>query len=88
MSQIEVITGEASKRYAQALLDLACESKSLKIIENDISKLKKILLESNDLQKAISSPVIDVEKIKGVKKITNYITKSMWCQDSHHNIFY
>ena len=25
--------------------------------------------------------VIDVEKIKGVKKITNYITKSMWCQD-------
>ena len=32
--------------------------------------------------------VIDVEKIKGVKKITNYITKSMWCQDSHHNIFY
>jgi ATP synthase F1 delta subunit len=62
LSQIEVITGEASKRYAQALLDLACESKSLKIIENDISKLKKILLESNDLQKAISSPVIDVEK--------------------------
>ena len=32
--------------------------------------------------------VIDVEKIKGVKKITNYITKSMWHQDSHHNIFY
>ena len=32
--------------------------------------------------------VIDVEKIKGVNKITNYITKSMWCPDSHHNIFY
>lgn len=62
MSQIEVITGEASKRYAQALLDLACESKSLKIIENDVGKLKTILLKSNDLQKAISSPVIDVEK--------------------------
>jgi F-type H+-transporting ATPase subunit delta len=62
VSQIEVITGEASKRYAQALLDLACESKSLKIIENDVEKLKTILLKSNDLQKAISSPVIDVEK--------------------------
>ena len=62
MSQIEVITGEASKRYAQALLDLACESKQLKIIENDVANLKTILLKSKDLQKAISSPVIDVDK--------------------------
>jgi F-type H+-transporting ATPase subunit delta len=62
VSQIEVITGEASKRYAQALLDLAFDSKSLKKIENDVSILKSILIESNDLQKAISSPVIDVEK--------------------------
>ena len=32
--------------------------------------------------------VIDVEKINGRSQITNYITKSMWHQDSHHNIFY
>ena len=62
MSQIEVITGEAPKRYAQALLDLAFDSKSLKKIENDVSILKSILIESNDLQKAISSPVIDLKK--------------------------
>ena len=35
-----------------------------------------------------SKAVIDIEKIKDVKKITNYITKSMWRQDSHYNIFY
>ena len=32
--------------------------------------------------------VIDEKKINGRSQITNYITKSMWHQDSHHNIFY
>ncbi|MFQ3350471.1 MAG: hypothetical protein ACI87X_001270, partial [Candidatus Arcticimaribacter sp.] len=41
-------------------------------------------LTREDLAKPLNinpKAVIDVEKIKGVKKITNYITKSMWCQD-------
>jgi len=48
-------------------------------------------LTRDDVAKSLNinpKAVIDVEKIKGVKKITNYITKSMWHKDSHHNIFY
>ena len=61
MSQIDVITGEAPKRYAQALLELAVEAKSLKTVEKDVKTLKAILAKSEALTQMASSPVIAVE---------------------------
>jgi len=61
VSQIDVITGEAPKRYAQALLELAVEAKSLKTVEKDVKTLKAILAKSEALTQMASSPVIAVE---------------------------
>ena len=61
MSQTDVITGEAPKRYAQALLELAVEAKSLKTVEKDVKTLKSLFGKSDDLAHMASSPVIAVE---------------------------
>jgi len=61
VSQPDVITGEAPKRYAQALLELAEEAKSLKKIEKDVKTLKVLFGKSDDLTRMASSPVIDLE---------------------------
>ncbi len=58
MSETEVITGEAPVRYAQALLELAEDAKSLNSIEKDMKLLKSILVSSQDLQTMIVSPVV------------------------------
>lgn len=62
MSETEVITGEAPIRYAQALLELAEESKALASVEKDMKSLKAILNGNSDLQSLISSPVFTVEE--------------------------
>lgn len=61
MSQLDVITGEAPKRYAQALLELAEGAKSLKTIEKDVKTLKGIFAKSDDLSRMVSSPVIALD---------------------------
>jgi len=61
VSQSDVITGEAPKRYAQALLELAEESKSLKSVEKDVKTLKGLFAKSADLTAMASSPVIDMD---------------------------
>ena len=48
-------------------------------------------LTREDIAKSLNinpKAVIGIEKIRGRRNVTNYITKSMWHQDSHHNIFY
>ena len=49
VSQSDVITGEAPKRYAQALLELALEAKSLKTVEKDVKTLKGLFSKSEAL---------------------------------------
>ena len=70
MSNTEVITGEAPSRYALALLELAEESKSLKVIEKDAKALKAAFTKSVDLQRLASSPVFSVaEKIAALTAV-------------------
>ncbi len=61
MSHKDVITGEAPRRYALALLDLAEESKSLKIVEKDLASVKDMFAGSEDLRRMAASPVISAE---------------------------
>ncbi len=65
MSDGIAITSEAAKRYASALLQLAEEAKSLKLVEKDLKSLKSIFAKSADLLAMASSPVLaDAEKAK------------------------
>lgn len=61
MSDTDVITGTAPIRYAQALLELAIEAKSLKKVEKDLISFKKIYAASDDLQRLATSPVFAID---------------------------
>ena len=61
MSQTDVITGEAPKRYAQALLELAEDAKLLKSVEKDVKKLKGLFSNSNELSRMAGSPAIALD---------------------------
>ena len=61
MSTQDVITGEAPRRYAHALLDLAEESKSLKTVEKDLKSIKKMFTDSADLRALVTNPVFATE---------------------------
>lgn len=61
MSETEVITGEAPIRYAQALLELAEDAKSLSAIEKDVKSLRAMFADSSDLTALIDSPVFTTE---------------------------
>jgi len=61
MSQTDVVTGEAPKRYAMALLDLAPNATALKSLEKDLKAVKKMFASSEDLRRLASSPVFATE---------------------------
>lgn len=61
MSNPDIITGEAPGRYASALLDLAEEAKSLKTVEKDLAKLKKIFAGNADVSRMAANPVFATE---------------------------
>ena len=61
MSDTEVITGEAPARYAQALLDLAEDAKSITRVEKDLKSFKKMYDSSVDLKRLAASPVFGAE---------------------------
>jgi len=61
VSDSDVITGEAPARYAQALLELAEEAKSLKKVETDLKKLGGLFGKSEDLRRMAASPVFSNE---------------------------
>lgn len=52
---------EAAARYAQAVFDLAKESKALEAVEADFAKLAQAWKESADLRAAARSPLIQPE---------------------------
>ncbi|PHS76566.1 MAG: F0F1 ATP synthase subunit delta [Robiginitomaculum sp.] len=67
MSNAIAITSEAANRYASALLGLAEETKSLKVIEKDLRSLKAMFTTSADLVEMAASPVIsDANKAKAM----------------------
>lgn len=49
-------------RYAQALFDLALETKSLEAVEADLKGLKAARAESADLRRLLSSPAFSAEQ--------------------------
>ena len=61
MSDTDVITGEAPTRYAQALLELAEEAKSITRVEKDLKSFKAIYESSDDLKRLAQSPVFATE---------------------------
>ena len=61
MSDNDVITGEAPTRYAQALLDLAEEAKSIPRVEKDLKSFKALYASSADLQRMAKSPIFATE---------------------------
>jgi len=84
VSEQDLITGQAPGRYGQALLELAEEAKSLKSVEKDVAKLKKIFVTSEPLKAALSNPVFAIEdkvsvvrevakKAKASKLLTNFV---------------
>lgn len=54
----DAITGEAPKRYAQALFDLADDAGALDATERDMDALGEAFAESADLRRALASPTI------------------------------
>lgn len=61
MSNSDVITGEAPKRYAQALVELAEEAKSMKKVEKDVLVLKGLFAKSDDLSRMAASPIVALD---------------------------
>ncbi len=61
MSDQNIITGEAPRRYASALLELAIEAKSLNSIEKDVKNLAKMFVTSADLSALVNNPVYATE---------------------------
>lgn len=51
-----------SKRYAQALFDLALEFKVEKEVKNDLNLVKETIIASKDLKSFLKSPVVKPEK--------------------------
>jgi len=70
VSDQDLITGEAPGRYAQALFELAEDAKSLKSIEKDVAKLKKVFAGSAPLRDALANPVFAIEdKVAVVRNV-------------------
>ncbi len=70
MSKPDMITSEAAPRYAEALLDLAQSSKSLKTVEKDLKTLKGLFAKSSDLCALAASPVLaSADKAKALLAI-------------------
>lgn len=53
---------KVASRYAQALLDLAIEQKSLDKVNADMVELTQVCAESKDLTNLLKSPIVDSKK--------------------------
>ncbi|MDE2355914.1 MAG: F0F1 ATP synthase subunit delta [Alphaproteobacteria bacterium] len=61
---------DVGARYAQALFDLAVETKALTAIEADLAALKVMVSESQDLRTLLASPRFSAEdKAKGLEAV-------------------
>jgi len=64
LSDTEVITGEAPARYAQALLDLAEDAKSIPRVEKDLKSFKKMYDSSARSYRRLRSNLL--ERLQGI----------------------
>lgn len=62
MSDQNVATGAAARRYASAFIDTAIEAKALDIIEKDLNDLSAMISSSDDLQAVLNSPMLKREE--------------------------
>ena len=69
-TQIDAITGETGERYARALFELADDAGELAAVEADVDTLGAALGESEDLRRALTSPVFrTADKAAALKAI-------------------
>lgn len=61
MTSDDVITGEAPARYAEALIDLAGDAKSLNRVEKDLKTIAAAFADNEDLRRVAESPVFATE---------------------------
>ncbi|WP_342360341.1 F0F1 ATP synthase subunit delta [Terrarubrum flagellatum] len=62
MAQGETIVSGVAGRYAQALFDLAQESKSIDAVKSDLEAFDSLVAQSPDLQRLVRSPVFTAEE--------------------------
>lgn len=58
MTADDVITGEAAARYAEALIELADNAKSLNRVEKDLAVMAQAFADSDELRRMSDSPVV------------------------------
>lgn len=70
MTADDVITSEAAARYAEALIELADDAKSLNRVEKDLAIVAKAFKESADLRAMANSPVFATsDKVSALSSI-------------------
>ncbi|MEM9600987.1 MAG: F0F1 ATP synthase subunit delta [Pseudomonadota bacterium] len=70
MTADDVITGEAAARYAEALIELADDAKSLNRVEKDLAAMKQAFKDSDDLRRMARSPVLaTADKVSAITAI-------------------
>lgn len=62
----DAMTADAAGRYAAALFELAKEAGAIEAVEGDLSSLRAMLSQSDDLSKALASPLNSAEEKGGV----------------------
>jgi F-type H+-transporting ATPase subunit delta len=65
---MSIVLSKVAEPYAEALLDLATSSNSLKETTNDMNIVSQFLANSNDLKKFLGNPLITREAKKSVVK--------------------
>ena len=59
MPQLDLVTSEAAIRYADALIDLAEDTRgAMRGVERDMAQLREMFRDSNDLRTAMRNPTI------------------------------
>lgn len=77
MTSDDVITGEAPHRYAEALIDLASDAKSLNRVEKDLKSIAQAFRDSDDLRRMADSPVFATDdKIAALTAIAKAVKAS------------
>lgn len=71
MSTQDVMTGEAPRRYARSLLELAEDATSLKTVEKDLKTVKKMFAGSADLRALVVNPVFATDdKVSAITAVS------------------
>ena len=68
----DIRTTQVAERYAQALFDLADETRALDAVRADLKSLRAAYAESADLRRLATSPIVPAEdQVKGLVAVAN-----------------